>query len=84
MPTKLKDPSNFTVQITIAQSVHAWKLCYLGASINLMPLCLIQNIQLGFPKRTNVILQLVGRSIPMLERVVEDLLMQVGSLNFFL
>ncbi|XP_049388027.1 uncharacterized protein LOC125852317 [Solanum stenotomum] len=76
LPKKLKDPSSFTVQITIGQSVHARGLCDLGASINLMPL------SLGSPKRTIVILQLADRSIARPEGVVEDVLVQVGSLIF--
>ena len=32
-PQKLKDLGNFTVHITIGQSVHAWGLCDLGESI---------------------------------------------------
>ncbi|KAK4707430.1 hypothetical protein R3W88_033031 [Solanum pinnatisectum] len=79
---KLKDPGRFTVEITIGQSVHARGLCDLGASINLMPLSLYRKLRLGSPKRTIVILQLADRSIARPERVVEDVLVQVGSLSF--
>ncbi|KAK4726370.1 hypothetical protein R3W88_031287 [Solanum pinnatisectum] len=47
LPKKLKDPGSLTVQITIGQSVHARRLCDLGASINLMPLSLYQKLWLG-------------------------------------
>ncbi|XP_015167743.1 uncharacterized protein [Solanum tuberosum] len=80
LPKKLKDPGSFTVQITIRQSVHARGLCVLGASINLMPLSLYRKLGLGSPKRTTVILQLADRSITRPEGVVEDVLVQVGSL----
>ncbi|XP_049394594.1 uncharacterized protein LOC125858852 [Solanum stenotomum] len=82
LPTKLKDPGSCIVQITIGQSVHARGLCDLGASINLMPLSLYQKLGLGSPKRTTVILQLANRSIARPEGVVEDVLVQVGSLIF--
>ena len=82
LPKNLKDPSSFTVQITIGQSVHARGLSDLGASINLMPLSLYLKLGLGSPKRTTVILQLADRSISRLEGVVEDVLVQVDSLIF--
>ncbi|XP_015162889.1 uncharacterized protein [Solanum tuberosum] len=82
LPKNLKDPSSFTVQIKIGKSVHPRGLCYLGESINLMPLSLYQKLGLDSLKRTIVILQLVDRSIAMPEGVVEDVLVQVGSLIF--
>ncbi|XP_049394606.1 uncharacterized protein LOC125858865 [Solanum stenotomum] len=82
LPKKLKDPSSFTVQIKIGQSVHTRGLCDLGESINLMPLSLYQKLGLGSPKQTIVILQLVDRSIARPEGLVEDVLVQVGSLIF--
>ncbi|TMX03095.1 hypothetical protein EJD97_018315 [Solanum chilense] len=51
---KMKDPVSFTVQITIVQSIHARGLCYLGASINLMPTSLYKKLGLGSPKPTTV------------------------------
>ncbi|XP_060200426.1 uncharacterized protein LOC132628679 [Lycium barbarum] len=37
LPTKLKDPGSFTIEISIGKKVVARALCDLGASINLMP-----------------------------------------------
>ncbi|XP_049373451.1 uncharacterized protein LOC125838435 [Solanum verrucosum] len=82
LPKKLKDSGSFTVQIKIGQSVHARVLCDLGASINLMPTSLYKKLGLGSPKPTTVIIQLAYRSIARLEGVVEDVLVQVGSLIF--
>ncbi|XP_049372826.1 uncharacterized protein LOC125837797 [Solanum verrucosum] len=82
LPKMLKDPGSFTVQITIGQSVHSRGLCDLGASINLMPLSLYKKLRLGSPKPTTVILQLADRAIARPEGVVEDVLVQVGSLIF--
>ncbi|XP_049387509.1 uncharacterized protein LOC125851820 [Solanum stenotomum] len=81
-PTKLKDSGSFTVQITIGQIIHALGLCDLGASINLMPTSLHKKLGLGSPKPTTIILQLADRSIARPEGVLEDVLVQVGSLIF--
>lgn len=82
LPKKLKDSNSFTVQITIGQSVHAQVLCDLGARINLMPTFLYKKLGLGSPKPIIIIIQLADRSIPRPEGVVEDVLVQVGSLIF--
>ncbi|KAK4737918.1 hypothetical protein R3W88_001615 [Solanum pinnatisectum] len=82
LPKKLNNSDSFTVQITIRQSVHARELCDLGASINLMPLSLYLKLGLGSPKITTVVLQLADRSIARSEGVVENVLVQVGSLIF--
>jgi len=63
LPTKLKDPSSFTVQITKGQGIHARGLCDLGASINLMTTSLFKKLGLGSPKPTIIILQLADISI---------------------
>lgn len=70
LPTKLKYSSSFTVQITIGQGIHAWGLCALGASINLMPTTLYIKRCLGSPNPTAIILQLADRSTASPERVV--------------
>ena len=70
------------MQIIIRQSFHAPELCDLGESINLMPLYSYLKLRLGSPKRKTVILQLANRSIVRPEGVVEDVLVQLGSLIF--
>ncbi|XP_049350311.1 uncharacterized protein LOC125814905 [Solanum verrucosum] len=82
LPTKLKDPGSFTVQITIGQIIYARGLCDLGASINLMPTSLYKKLGLGSPKPTTIILQLADISVARPVGVVEDVLVQVGSLIF--
>ncbi|KAK4706542.1 hypothetical protein R3W88_033895 [Solanum pinnatisectum] len=81
-PTKLKDPGSFTVQITVGQNMHTQGLCDLGASINLMPTLLYKKLGLGSRKPTTIILQLADRSVARPEGIVEDVLVQVGSLIF--
>jgi len=82
LSTKLKDPGSFTVQITIGQSIHVRGLCDLGASINLMPTSLYKKLGLGSPKPTTIFLELADISVARSEGVVEDVLVEVGSLIF--
>ena len=70
------------MQNTIGQYIHAKGLCDMGASINLMPLSLYLKVRFSSPKITNVVLQLIDRSITRFEGVVEDVLVQVGLLFF--
>ncbi|KAK4708784.1 hypothetical protein R3W88_029709 [Solanum pinnatisectum] len=70
------------IQITIGQSIHARGLSNLGASINLMPTLLYKKLGLGSPKPTTIILQLADQCVARPEGVLEDVLVQVGSLIF--
>ncbi|XP_009610025.1 uncharacterized protein [Nicotiana tomentosiformis] len=78
----MKDPSSFTIQISIGKHAVGRALCHLGASINLMPLSVFRQLGLGEPRPTTVILQLVDRSLAHPEGVIEDVLVQVGSFIF--
>ncbi|XP_019236700.1 PREDICTED: uncharacterized protein LOC109216933 [Nicotiana attenuata] len=82
LPQKLKDPGSFTIHISIGKHVVGRALCDLGASINLMPLCVFRQLGLGEPRPTTVILQLADRSLAHPEGVIEDVLVQVGSFIF--
>ncbi|XP_016540867.1 uncharacterized protein LOC107841476 [Capsicum annuum] len=82
LPTKLKDPESFTLQITFGQTIYARGLCDLGASINLMPTSWYQKMGLGSSKPTTIVLQLADRSLARPDGVIEDVLVQVGSLIF--
>ncbi|XP_070010083.1 uncharacterized protein [Nicotiana sylvestris] len=82
LPQKLKDPSSFTIQISIDKHVVGRALCDLGASINLIPLSVFRQLGLGEPRPTTVILQLADRSLAHPEGVIEDVLVQVGSFIF--
>ncbi|XP_049400024.1 uncharacterized protein LOC125864138 [Solanum stenotomum] len=79
---KLKDSGSFTVQIQIGKYVEARGLCDLGASINLMPTSMFLKLGLGKPKPTIIILQLADRSVSRPDGVIEDILVQVGTLIF--
>ncbi|XP_060202721.1 uncharacterized protein LOC132631138 [Lycium barbarum] len=80
LPTKLKDPRSFTIEISIGKQVVARALCDLGASINLMPSSIFRKLGLGVPRPTTIILQLADRSLARPEGIIEDVLVQVGSL----
>ncbi|XP_070007066.1 uncharacterized protein [Nicotiana sylvestris] len=82
LPQKLKDPGSFTIQILIGKHAVRRALCDLGASINLMSLSVFKQLGLGEPRPTTVILQLANHSLAHPERVIEDVLVQVGSFIF--
>ena len=53
-PLKVKDPRSFIIPCTIGNCYFEKVLCDLGASINLMPLSIMQKLGLEEPKPTNV------------------------------
>ncbi|XP_049360412.1 uncharacterized protein LOC125825111 [Solanum verrucosum] len=82
LPTKLKDPGSFTVHIKIGKCIEAIGLCDLGASINLMPTSIFLKLGLGRPKSKTIMLQLPDRSVARPDGVIEDILVQVGTVIF--
>ncbi|XP_059306420.1 uncharacterized protein LOC132057845 [Lycium ferocissimum] len=80
LPTKLKDLGSFTIEISIRKQVVARALCDLGASIHLMPSSIFRKLGLGVPRPTTIVLQLVDKSLARSEGIIEDVLVQVGSL----
>ncbi|XP_039145595.1 uncharacterized protein LOC120282817 [Dioscorea cayenensis subsp. rotundata] len=58
LPKKEKDPGGFIVPCTIRGLVDEKALADLGATNNLMPYGIFQNLRLGEPKPTNMTLQL--------------------------
>ncbi|XP_060210430.1 uncharacterized protein LOC132637343 [Lycium barbarum] len=79
LPTKLKDPGSFTIEISVGTQVVARALCDLGASINLMLSSIFRKLGLGVPRPTTIV-QLADRSLARPEGIIEDVLVQVGSL----
>ena len=47
LPAKMKDPGSFTIPCTIGKYEFKKALCDSGASINLMPLSVVQRLSLG-------------------------------------
>ncbi|XP_073036980.1 uncharacterized protein [Primulina eburnea] len=82
LPQKLKDPGSFTIPCIIG-STHVNKaLCDLGASINLMPLSIYRDLELGEVKPTTITLQLADRSLTYPRGIVEDVLVKVDKFIF--
>ncbi|CAL2280276.1 unnamed protein product [Prunus armeniaca] len=79
LPPKLKDPGSFTISCIIG-NLHIEKaLIDLGASINLMPYSVFQQLGIGEIKPTSVSLQLADRSIKYPLGIVEDILIKVDQ-----
>ena len=77
LPTKMKDPGRFTIPCSIGKA-----LCDSGASINLMPLSVVQRLSLGELTPTRIKLQMDDRSMAQSEGVLEDVLVKVGKFIF--
>ncbi|XP_019241107.1 PREDICTED: uncharacterized protein LOC109221100 [Nicotiana attenuata] len=82
LPPKLKDPGCFTIHLSLGKQDVGRALCDLGASINLMSSSLFKQLGLGVLKPTTITLQLVDRSLVMLEGIIEDVLVRVGKFIF--
>ena len=79
---KMKDPSNFTIPCSIVKYEFKKALCHSSASINLMPLSIVQILSLGELTPTAITLQMADISMAQQEGVVEDVLVKVGNLSF--
>ncbi|XP_060183226.1 uncharacterized protein LOC132613199 [Lycium barbarum] len=77
---KIEGSRSFTIEISIGTQDVARALCDLGASINLMPSSIFRKLGLGVPRPTTIVLQLADRSLVRPEGIIEDVLVQVGSL----
>ncbi|XP_019423053.1 PREDICTED: uncharacterized protein LOC109332524 [Lupinus angustifolius] len=82
LPEKTKDPSSFTIPITIGELSVGKALLDLGAIINLMFLSMLKRIEDLNIKPTRMTLQLVDRSVKYPYGVAEDFLMKVDGLVF--
>ena len=82
LPAKMKDLSSFTIPCSIGKYEFKEALCDSGASINLMPLSVVQRLSLGELTPTTITLQMVNRSMAQPERVLEDVLVKVGNFIF--
>ncbi|XP_058217027.1 uncharacterized protein LOC131327924 [Rhododendron vialii] len=76
---KYKDPGSPTIAVTIGEKRIEQALLDLGASVNLLPFSVYQELGLGEMKPTRVTLQLADRSVRTPRGVVEDVLVQVGQ-----
>ena len=82
LPTKMKDPGSFTIPCSIGKYEFKKALCDSNASINLMPLSVVQRLNLGELTLTTITLHMVDRSIAQPEGILEDVLFKVGKFIF--
>ena len=75
----MKDPGSFTIPCSIGKYEFKKALC---ASINLMPLSVVQRLSLGELTPTAITLQMAERSMAQPEGVLEDVLIKVGKFIF--
>ena len=82
LPTKMKDLGSFTIPCFIGKYEFKKALCDSGASINLMPLSVVQRLSLGELTPTAITLQMADRSMAQPEGILEDVLVKVGKFVF--
>lgn len=82
IPVKYKDPGCPTISIVIGDKTIHRALLDLGASVNLLPLVVYEQLGLGELKPTKVTLQLADKSVKVPKGVVEDVLIKVGEFIF--
>ena len=82
LPTKMKDPGSFTIPCSIGKYEFKKALCGSGASINLMPLSVVQRLSLGELTPTAITLQMADKSMTQPEGILEDVLVKVGKFIF--
>ena len=81
-PPKYKDPRCPTVSCVIGNFRIEQALLDLGASVNLLPFSVYQQLGLGELKPTCITLQLADRSVTTPRGIVEDVLVQVDNFVF--
>lgn len=79
LPIKYKDPGSPTISCIIGTTKIDKALLDLGASVNLLPLSVYEQLGLGGLKPTKITLQLADRSIKLPKGIVEDVLIKVGE-----
>ncbi|XP_026443728.1 uncharacterized protein LOC113343828 [Papaver somniferum] len=78
-PVKFKDPGCPTVTCVIGKQTIDSALLYLGASVNLLPFSVYEQLGLGEMKPTRITLQLADRSVKIPRGIIEDVLVQVEN-----
>ncbi|KAH6781786.1 hypothetical protein C2S51_007079 [Perilla frutescens var. frutescens] len=82
MPKKCEDPGMFVIPCIIGSKKIENAMLDLSASINVMPITIYEELNLGQLKETRVIIQLADRSNVYPEGLIEDVLVKVGELIF--
>ena len=79
IPVKYKDPGSPTISCIIGQTTINRALLDLGASINLLPSSVYQQLGLGDLRPTKVTIQLADRSVKIPKGEINDVLVRVGE-----
>ena len=80
LPPKFKDPGSFSIPCVIGKETIENAMCDLGSSVSLLPLSLLNRINIGDLKPTKMTLQLADRSIIYLAGTLEDIPIRVGKI----
>jgi len=79
LPTKLKDPDNFSIACMIRSVSIDRALCDLGSSVSLMPYSFFKRLGLGELRPTSIFFQLADRSIKYYLGILEDVPLKVSD-----
>ena len=79
---KYKDAGYPIISCTIGTTVIDKTLLDLGASVNLLPYSVYQQLGVDELKPTKITLQLVDRSVKVLKGEIDDVLIKVGEFIF--
>ena len=79
IPVKYKDPGSPTISCIIGQTTINRALLDLGASINLLPFSVYQQLGLGDLRPTQMTIQLADRSVKRPKGEIHDVLVRVGE-----
>ncbi|XP_071708298.1 uncharacterized protein [Rutidosis leptorrhynchoides] len=82
LPPKFKDLGTPLIAVTVGNVNVKNALLDLGASINILPFCLVDRFKLGLMKRTDIIIQLADQSIKMPRGMLEDVIVKVEDFYY--
>ena len=81
-PVKYKDPGSPTIPVNIDGNCIVKALLDLGASVNLMPYSVYNQLGLGELKPTTITLSLADRSVKIPKGIVEDVLVKIDKFYY--
>ncbi|XP_050896521.1 uncharacterized protein LOC127103296 [Lathyrus oleraceus] len=79
MPPKLKDLGSFSIPCIIGKFIIDKAICYLGASVSLMPLSTCKKLNLGELRPTKMSHQLADRSAKFPVGMLENVPVRIGQ-----
>lgn len=82
LPEKCGDPGVFSIPVNIGGMIMRNAMLDLGASINVMPLSIYEELNLGHMRHTRAIIQLADHSTITPKGLLEDVLVKVKELIF--